>query len=211
MSIAPNVGSIASYLSVLRTKPLVELRAREGQGRLRPRAVRRHGAQGALDRRDGRRCASSRRETRPRSSSKRWASATSARSTATTTTRCSTRSNARKIVDGPVLLHVRTVKGKGFRAGRERLRARSTASVLRRRERQARGEAARRPTFSQAFADALIELARTRPTRHRHHRRHARRHEALEVRQGVSRRATSTSASPKRTRCASRPARRPAA
>ena len=40
MSIAPNVGSIASYLSVLAHETVVDQRARTHQGRARPRAVR---------------------------------------------------------------------------------------------------------------------------------------------------------------------------
>ena len=44
MSIAPNVGSIASYLSVLRSKPLVDDGSRTRQRRPRRSSVRRHGA-----------------------------------------------------------------------------------------------------------------------------------------------------------------------
>ena len=58
MSIAPNVGSIASYLGALRSKPLFTRGARDRQRRARSRAVRRHRAQSALDRRVGRRCGS---------------------------------------------------------------------------------------------------------------------------------------------------------
>ena len=54
MSIAPNVGSIASYLSVLRSKPFADLRARTRQGRVRARALRRRGTQSVRQRRDGR-------------------------------------------------------------------------------------------------------------------------------------------------------------
>ena len=54
MSIAPNVGSIASYLSVLRTQAVCELRAPHGKGGARSHSARRRGEESDRRRRDRR-------------------------------------------------------------------------------------------------------------------------------------------------------------
>ncbi len=110
-------------------------------------------------------------------------------------------------IPGPVLLHVHTVKGKGFDT-RSSTRARSTASAraLRPREGKIDKQSARQ-TFREAFADALSEIAE----------RDAR---VIGITAAMPdgtrlskfakrfRSAISTSASPRRTRSVSPPARR---
>ena len=66
MSIAPNVGSIASYLSVLRSKPLSNTARSIVERRPRPRPVRRRGAARRSRARSWARCASSHRRARRR-------------------------------------------------------------------------------------------------------------------------------------------------
>ncbi len=166
MSIAPNVGSIASYLSVLRTKPLANFAREKAKdvfghvpfggtarkafckaetGRHEFRFARR---QDGGDLR-GNGLPLHRPDRRPRLS-----------------TRCATSLETRaRASTGPVLLHVRTVKGKGFEPAEN-----DCAHVPRRlglfdvENGKLEIKPGARPTFSDAFADALIDSSR-RPIR----------------------------------------------
>ena len=64
------------------------------------------------------------------------------------------------------------------------------------------------PAYTRVFADSLIREARAGRQDRRHHRRHAGRHRPRPLRQGVSRPAPSTSASPSSTRSPSPPGSR---
>jgi 1-deoxy-D-xylulose-5-phosphate synthase len=66
--------------------------------------------------------------------------------------------NARKI-KGPVLLHVKTIKGKGFEPAENDKRTWHGVPAFDLENGKIEFKAGSRPTFSQAFADALTELA----------------------------------------------------
>ncbi len=187
MSIAPNVGSIASYLSVLRSKPWSNQRARTCQGRARPRAVRHDRAPRVLDSAE----TAAMKFVSPEGKTAvifeemgfRYIGPIDGHDYDAL---CDIISNARRI-PGPVLLHVRTVKGKGFEPAESDARTFHGVgpNVYSTRRRDGSRRRAARPTFAQAFADALIAVA-ARDPRDRHYRRDARRYRACEVRQGVS-------------------------
>jgi len=67
-------------------------------------------------------------------------------------------SNARKI-KGPVLLHVRTIKGKGFEPAESDKRTWHGVPAFDSENGKVEFKSGTRPTFSQAFADALTDLA----------------------------------------------------
>ena len=91
---------------------------------------------------------------------------------------CDIISNARRI-PGPVLLHVRTVKGKGFEPAESDARTFHGVGPNVYSPDEGRLEKkSGRPTFAQAFADALIAVAGRDERGHRHHRRDARRNRA---------------------------------
>jgi 1-deoxy-D-xylulose-5-phosphate synthase len=159
MSIAPNVGSIASYLSVLRTKPLATT-ARE-----LTKDVLGHVPFGTAARR-----ALSTAET----AAMKFVSPEG--KTAVIFEEMGFRyigpldghdydtlvdviSNARKI-PGPVLLHVRTVKGKGFEPAETDSRTfHGVGPNVYSPDEGKLEKKSGRPTFAQAFADALIDAA----------------------------------------------------
>jgi 1-deoxy-D-xylulose-5-phosphate synthase len=160
MSIAPNVGSIASYLSVLRSKPW-STTARE-----LTKDVLEHVPFGTAARK-----ALSTAET----AAMKFVSPEG--KTAVIFEEmgfryigpldghdydalCDVISNARKI-PGPVLLHVRTVKGKGFEPAESDARTFHGVgpNVYSPDEGKLEKKGAGRPTFATAFADALIDAA----------------------------------------------------
>jgi 1-deoxy-D-xylulose-5-phosphate synthase len=159
MSIAPNVGSIASYLSVLRTKPLATT-ARE-----LTKDVLGHVPFGTAARR-----ALSTAETAamkfvsPEGKTAvifeemgfRYIGPLDGHDFDTLT---DVISNARKI-PGPVLLHVRTVKGKGFEPAESDSRTfHGVGPNVYSPDEGKLEKKTGRPTFAQAFADALIDAA----------------------------------------------------
>jgi 1-deoxy-D-xylulose-5-phosphate synthase len=160
MSIAPNVGSIASYLSVLRTKPLAT------SARELTKDVLEHVPFGSAARK-----ALSTAET----AAMKFVSPEG--KTAVIFEEMGFRyigpldghdydtlvdviSNARKI-PGPVLLHVRTKKGKGFEPAETDARTFHGVgpNVYSPDEGKLEKKGGGRPTFAQAFADALINAA----------------------------------------------------
>jgi 1-deoxy-D-xylulose-5-phosphate synthase len=159
MSIAPNVGSIASYLSVLRTKPLAT------SARERAKDVLGHVPFGTAARK-----ALSTAET----AAMKFVSPEG--KTAVIFEEMGFRyigpldghdydtlvdviSNARKI-PGPVLLHVRTVKGKGFEPAESDARTfHGVGPNVYSPDEGKLEKKTGRPTFAQAFADALINVA----------------------------------------------------
>jgi len=164
MSIAPNVGSIASYLSVLRTKPLATT-ARE-----LTKDVLEHVPFGSAARK-----ALSAAET----GAMKFVSPEG--KTAVIFEEmgfryigpidghdydvlCDVISNARKI-PGPVLLHVRTKKGKGFEPAETDARTFHGVgpNVYSPDEGKLEKKSGARPTFAQAFTDALISAAARDP------------------------------------------------
>jgi 1-deoxy-D-xylulose-5-phosphate synthase len=73
-------------------------------------------------------------------------------------TLCDVIANARKIA-GPVLLHVRTVKGKGFEPAELDKRTFHGVGPFELENGKIEFKSSNRPTFSEAFADALVTLA----------------------------------------------------
>ena len=125
----------------------------------------------------------------------------SARSTATISTICCpVLRNVRDQGDGPVLVHVVTQKGKGYapaEAAADKYHGVNKFDVITGAQAKAKANA---PAYTKVFAESLIKEAREGRQDRRHHRRHAVRHRPRPVRQGISRRAPSMSASPSSTR-----------
>ena len=116
MSISPNVGALSRYFNRVRLNPRC-YHAREGvEDRLTklPLGLGR-GSSGSAPRSSRR----SRPTGRPACSSRSSTSPTSASSTATTCARCGERSTGRLQADRPVVVHIHTVKGKGFEPAEE--------------------------------------------------------------------------------------------
>ena len=209
MSIAPNVGSIASYLSILRSKPFANAARERREGRLASAFPSARMARKALTSAEmGAMHFVSPVEKTP-SSSRSSAFGTWAPSTATTSIRSSRRSRRAKQSTGRCLLHVRTVKGKGYEPAEKDSRTFHGSERVRRRERQARGQTQRaadvlrrlRRRDDRARADATRGSSASRP-----------RCPTAPNSRSSRRRfpsASSTSASPRRTQFALRPARRP--
>ena len=107
--------------------------------------------------------------------------------------------NVRDAKQGPILVHVRDAEGQGLRAGRKVRRQVSRRGQVRRRHRRAgEGEVERAGLHQGVRREPDQGSAQGRQDR-RDHRRDAVRHRARPVRQGISRRAPSTSASPSST------------
>ena len=125
----------------------------------------------------------------------------------------------RSTAERPVVVHIATVKGKGFAPGRGR-RPRGHGEVARRqaevdRQRRARRRPSRSrrrraapPQYTQVFGEAMVARGAARPARRRHHRRDELRHRAQHPAEGRCPTTTSTSASPSSRRCCSPPASR---
>jgi 1-deoxy-D-xylulose-5-phosphate synthase len=163
MSIAPNVGAVASYLSVLRSKPLANFVREKAKG------VFAHIPLGGAAR-------------------KAFASAelgamrfvAPAERTAVIFEELGFRYigpvdghnldslldalDTAKQIDGPVLVHVRTVKGKGYEpAERDSRTFHGVSSAFDVENGKLEMKADARPTFSDAFAAALVKVAETNP------------------------------------------------
>jgi 1-deoxy-D-xylulose-5-phosphate synthase len=163
MSIAPNVGSIASYLSILRSKPFanfVREKAKDVFGHIpfggAARKAFESAEMGAM------------RFVAPSEKTAvifeelgfRYLGPFDGHNTDTMIEALETA----KTIDGPVLLHVRTVKGKGYEPAEKDSRTFhgvSGAFDVENGKLEIKPDA--RPTFADAFAGALIELAQTHP------------------------------------------------
>ena len=157
------------------------------------------------------RSSSSRRPRAPRNSraasgpaarcSRSSASITSARSTATTSIICcrccATCATPRP---GPILVHVVTQKGKGYapaETSADKYHGVVKFDVATGAQAKSKGGA---PQYTKVFAREPDQGSAQGRQDRRHHRRDAVRHRARSVREGISRRAASTSASPSSTR-----------
>ena len=159
MSIAPNVGSIASYLGVLRSKPLFT------KGRAIVKGMLDHVPLGDTARKAlstaemaGMRFALHEHKTPVifEEMGFRYIGPIDGHDLDTLV---DVISNARKI-PGPVLLHVRTVKGKGYEIAEGDSRTfHGVGPGVYHPDEGKLEKAASRPTFAQAFADALISAA----------------------------------------------------
>ncbi len=159
MSIAPNVGSIASYLGVLRSKPLFT------RGRQMVKGMLDHVPLGDTARKAlstaemaGMRFALPEHKTPVifEEMGFRYVGPIDGHDLDTL---IDVISNARKI-PGPVLLHVKTVKGKGYEIAEGDSRTfHGVGPGVYHPDEGKLEKAAARPTFAQAFADALISAA----------------------------------------------------
>jgi 1-deoxy-D-xylulose-5-phosphate synthase len=160
MSIAPNVGSIASYLGVLRSKPLFT-RGREMVKGMLDHVPLGDTARKALSTAEmaGMRFALHEHKTPVifEEMGFRYIGPLDGHDLDTLT---DVLSNARKIA-GPVLVHVKTVKGKGYdiAEGDSRTFHGVGPGVYHPDEGKLEKQGASRPTFAGAFADALIAAA----------------------------------------------------
>ena len=189
MSIAPNVGSIASYLSVLRTKPFANFAREKAKDvlehmpvRRRPRARRFDAAEigGDALRRAAKKAAVIFEEL-----GFRYMGPIDGHNYDTLVDASRTRARS----PGPVLAARAHRQGQGLRAGRAETRAPSTASRPRSTLENGKIEfkPGAPPDVLRRFRRRADRRRRARSARHRDHRRDARRHEAREVRQDVSR------------------------
>jgi 1-deoxy-D-xylulose-5-phosphate synthase len=163
MSIAPNVGSIASYLGTLRSKPLFT------KGREMLKGVLDHVPLGETARRalSTAEIAGMRFVTPEHKAPVifeemgfRYIGPIDGHDLETLT---DVISNARKIA-GPVLLHVKTVKGKGYDIAEDDSRTfHGVGPGVYHPDEGKLEKKASRPTFAQAFADALISAAERDP------------------------------------------------
>ena len=180
-SISPNVGAIARYLTKLTTSRMYRAFERdvyELLGQL-PRLGQQGAGGGAPDQGGARRtwwCRAC--------CSRSWASSTSARSTATTSTCSRRRCRDLKRFEGPVLLHVVTKKGKGYAPAEKRRRHVPRHRHVRPRDRHRRARA-RKKTYTHVFGETAIEIAREAARRGRGDRGDDRQHRAQAVRQEV--------------------------
>jgi len=158
MSIAPNVGAIDKYLGTLRSKPLFNA-ARE-----KVKDILGHIPFGEL----GRKALSTAEEAGMRMVSSEPKTAVIFEEMGFRyvgpidghdyDTLCEVIANAKRIA-GPVLLHVRTVKGKGFEPAELDKRTFHGVGPFELENGKIEFKSTARPTFSEAFADALTTLA----------------------------------------------------
>jgi len=162
MSIAPNVGSIASYLSVLRTKPFANFMRERAKdvfdhmplGRTARKAFA-SAEMGAM------------RFVAPSEKAAvifeelgfRYLGPFDGHNIDTLVGALETAKN----IDRPVLLHVRTVKGKGYEPAEKDSRTFHGVPVFDVENGKLEVKPDARPTFSDVFAAAMIELAQTYP------------------------------------------------
>jgi 1-deoxy-D-xylulose-5-phosphate synthase len=158
MSIAPNVGAMDKYLGTLRSKPLFNA-AREKVKDLLGRVPFGETARKALSTAEeaGMRMVSSEPKTAVifEEMGFRYIGPIDGHDYDTL---CEVISNARKIA-GPVLLHVRTVKGKGFEPAELDKRTFHGVGPFELENGKIEFKTSSRPTFSEAFADGLTTLA----------------------------------------------------
>jgi 1-deoxy-D-xylulose-5-phosphate synthase len=158
MSIAPNVGAMDKYLGTLRSKPLFNA-AREKVKDILGRVPFGDTARKALSTAEeaGMRMVSSEPKTAVifEEMGFRYVGPIDGHDYDTL---CEVISNARKIA-GPVLLHVRTVKGKGFEPAELDKRTFHGVGPFELENGKIEFKSGTRPTFSEAFADGLTTLA----------------------------------------------------
>jgi 1-deoxy-D-xylulose-5-phosphate synthase len=158
MSIAPNVGAIDKYLGTLRSKPLFNA-AREKVKDILGHIPFGDTARKALSTAEeaGMRFVSSEPKTAVifEEMGFRYVGPIDGHDYDTL---CDVISNAKKIA-GPVLLHVRTVKGKGFEPAELDKRTFHGVGPFELENGKIEFKSSARPTFSEAFADALTTLA----------------------------------------------------
>ncbi len=158
MSIAPNVGAMDKYLGTLRSKPLFNA-AREKVKDLLGRVPFGETARKALSTAEeaGMRMVSSEPKTAVifEEMGFRYVGPIDGHDYDTL---CEVIANARKIA-GPVLLHVRTVKGKGFEPAELDKRTFHGVGPFELENGKIEFKTSSRPTFSEAFADGLTTLA----------------------------------------------------
>jgi 1-deoxy-D-xylulose-5-phosphate synthase len=158
MSIAPNVGAMDKYLGTLRSKPLFNA-AREKVKDILGRVPFGDTARKALSTAEeaGMRFVSSEPKTAVifEEMGFRYVGPIDGHDYDTL---CDVIANARKI-QGPVLLHVRTVKGKGFEPAELDKRTFHGVGPFELENGKIEFKTGTRPTFSEAFADALVTLA----------------------------------------------------
>jgi 1-deoxy-D-xylulose-5-phosphate synthase len=158
MSIAPNVGAIDKYLGTLRSKPLFNA-AREKVKDILGHMPFGDTARKALSTAEeaGMRFVSSEPKTAVifEEMGFRYVGPIDGHDYDTL---CDVIANARKIA-GPVLLHVRTVKGKGFEPAELDKRTFHGVGPFELENGKIEFKSSSRPTFSEAFADALSTLA----------------------------------------------------
>jgi 1-deoxy-D-xylulose-5-phosphate synthase len=158
MSIAPNVGAMDKYLGTLRSKPLFNA-AREKVKDILGRVPFGDTARKALSTAEeaGMRMVSSEPKTAVifEEMGFRYIGPIDGHDYDTL---CEVISNARKIA-GPVLLHVRTVKGKGFEPAELDKRTFHGVGPFELENGKIEFKSSARPTFSEAFADGLTTLA----------------------------------------------------
>jgi 1-deoxy-D-xylulose-5-phosphate synthase len=158
MSIAPNVGAIDKYLGTLRSKPLFNAareRVKDFLGHIPFGGTARKALSTAEE--AGMRFVSSEPKTAVifEEMGFRYVGPIDGHDYDTL---CDVIANAKKIA-GPVLLHVRTVKGKGFEPAELDKRTFHGVGPFELENGKIEFKSSARPTFSEAFADALTTLA----------------------------------------------------
>ena len=112
-----------------------------------------------------------------------------------------------KQMTGPVFVHLRTVKGKGYdpaEANARKWHAVTPPMFADTAAGTASGSKSSGQTWTNVFSKTIIELANDDPEDRRDHRRHARRHRPEQVQGSPSRTATSIPPSPNSTPSVSR-------
>ena len=182
MSIAPNVGSIASYLSVLRTKPFANFGAAHRKDGARPHSARRRGEESdrvGRNRSDAVYLATEKTAVIFEELGFRYIGPVDGHNFDAVVDALA----PRQAFDRPVLLHVRTVKGKGYEPAERDSRTFHGvgANAFEPRRRLEEEQSRRASEVSRRLRRCDDRRRGTRSARRRHHGRHARRHRAVEV------------------------------
>ena len=160
MSISPNVGAINKLLGSIVADPRTN-RMREAVKKLTVKMSHVFGP-GVVDFARNVEESRSRTSSRPACSSRRWASATSARSTGTTSTSSARRSAFVRGLTGPRVVHIITEKGKGFTHAEENKEKWHGLAAYDPDTGEPRKKASGPPTWTQVFGDAITGLAKER-------------------------------------------------